>query len=703
MKTYLTALQIADMCLPEMPATERGIRKVADRECWPSRKREGRGGGREYCAVALLKALPSHASVALLTRLTSAEPSSPSLPVTANSSVPAVARDLATMADWQRRCADARALILVEVDRRAALVGVDRAIHSLVADAQQNALRADLAECLPLANARGGRSGNRTLSYRTVYRWRSQHQTDGWAALLPADGAREQAVPEWAGSLLKLYRVPTRRSLAAILDDLPAALPEGVPMPSYGQARRFLDRMSVVDRERGRHGPNGLLKFKSHKRRSTAGLQPLSVVTADGHSFKADVAHPVHGQPFRPEVCAIQDTATRYVFGWGTGLAESTAVVMDAIRSGVEQLGLFDIFYTDNGSGFVNDALTNEVTGFLTRLHATPATARPGRAQSRGKIERLQATLWKRAARELPGYNARDMDNEARRKVKKIVAAEIKQRGTSRFLLSWQDFLTFCEEKVKEYNNRPHRSLPKHRDPVTGKMRHMSPAEALDKARADGWEPQALPAEVLADLWRPYELRTTRRGEVRLPWGTYFSEALVPFGGEQVRVGYDIHDGSKAWVRTRDDGRLICVAVRDGNVIPEQPMSKIEHAREKRTAGRLKLIEQHRADILAESGPSLIEHRPEPPLSPSVMRHQVEIEAELLAPLQPQSRQMQCVVDIDGPITRFRRALEVERRLEAGEFIEAEEAEWVRIYQQGPEYRARRGMYEDFGESALEA
>jgi putative transposase len=329
----------------------------------------------------------------------------------------------------------------------------------------------------------------------------------------------------------------------------------------------------------------------------------------------------------------------------------------------------------------------------------------PGRAQARGKIERLQATLWKNAARELVTYNGRDMDREARHRLRKMVALDLRERGNSRLLLSWEDFLAFCEEKVAAYNNRPHRSLPKIRDAETGKVRHMSPAEALAHARAEGWEPETLPAEVMADLWRPYEVRTTSRGEVRLPWGTYFHEALVPFGGDQVRVGYDIADGSRAWVRTLDDDRLICIALRDGNVIPEQPASKIEHARQRRAVGRLKLLDKHKADVIAESGPALIEQSAEMPLSPAVARHQAEIEAELLAPGTTQKETAR-VFDIDGPngsYARCRRALDIEARIGSGASVDADEADWHRIYSQTPEYRALRAMYEDFGEAALEA
>lgn len=48
MKEWLTALEIAELKLENLPGTERSIRRIADKEHWESRPREGRGGGREY-------------------------------------------------------------------------------------------------------------------------------------------------------------------------------------------------------------------------------------------------------------------------------------------------------------------------------------------------------------------------------------------------------------------------------------------------------------------------------------------------------------------------------------------------------------------------------------------------------------------------------------------------------------------------------
>lgn len=420
---------------------------------------------------------------------------------------------------------------------------------------------------------------------------------------------------------------------------------------------------------------------------------PFDIVSSDGHCFKADVAHPVHGRPFRPEVCAVIDIATRYVSGWSAGLAESSHVVMDAIRVSVERHGQFAGFYTDNGSGFVGELMTAEVTGLLGRIGATPVNSIAGRAQSRGKVERLQGSLWKRAARMLPTYSGRDMDNEARRRVVKIVEADIKRVGASPLMMSWADFLTWAGEQVDAYNNRPHSSLPKVRDPQNGKLRHQTPAEALEAYRTQGWEPTTVDAEVLKDLFRPQLLRTVSRGEVSLPWGRYFSAELEPFGGERLRVGYDIHDGSRVWVRTMDD-RLICIAKRDGNVVPEMPASKVEHMRRERETRRVALKEQQIALIRAENGPALLEMPVV--MSMAAVRMQAELEAEFARAEQiPAAAQAVRVSEAGIPLDpdqRFAFWHEVDAAIAAGDPVSERIRRWHVDYPTLSEFRARSDL-----------
>ena len=56
---------------------------------------------------------------------------------------------------------------------------------------------------------------------------------------------------------------------------------------------------------------------------------------------------------------------------------------------------------------------------------------------------------------------------------------------------------------------------------------------------------------------------------------------------------------------------------------------------------------------------------------------------------------------VETPKERFSRALQLERRLEAGEPVTADQQRWLSIYQTQPEYAAERGMWEDFGDRYL--
>ncbi|MCA1971826.1 MAG: Mu transposase C-terminal domain-containing protein, partial [Caenispirillum sp.] len=550
-----------------------------------------------------------------------------------------------------------------------------------------------LQELVPVANARAGGNGARTLSERTLKRWRSDFAAGGPAALVPADTRAPTAPAGWEKLFLRLYRIPSKPSIRETMEQLAKRLPEGVDMPSYEQVRRFLGGLGAVERNRGRMGSGALLALKGHKRRSTAGLRPMQVVTADGHNLKMAVAHPVHGRPFTPEVVTMLDSATRRIVGWSTGIAEASHVTLDALRRTVELNGTFDLFYTDNGSGFVSDVMDGEVLGHLARLDITHDLATPGRAQARGKIERLQA-MWKRAARRIVTYRGHDMDQEALIRINRRIDKAIKQTGKSDWLMPWDTFMAWAQAAVDDYNARPHSKLPRIIDPITGKSRGMSPDEAWQKHLDDGWQPHMEPPAALEDMFRPYEERTVIRCEVSLPWGRYFSRDLEHWHKERVRVGYDVHDGSRVWVRTLDDGRLIAVAERDGNVIPEAPASKLEHAAQQRAKGQIKRLDRYRDEALAALPNRLSGERPAPEPAPQerlMISQSVErLKAEMSAPAPAQSQPQ-------TPKDRYRKALAVQAAREAGRPVDAADLQWLERYQKQSEFRVQQELHQDFG------
>jgi hypothetical protein len=243
----------------------------------------------------------------------------------------------------------------------------------------------------------------------------------------------------------------------------------------------------------------------------------------------------------------------------------------------------------------------------LARLGVAREFSLPRNSQARGVIERFNRALVAEAKR-LPTYLGADMDGDARNLVHKATRAEMREVGTSRLLMAWSDFLDFVAGAIDAYNARPHRALARGQ---------ISPAEAWQAELERGFDPMLPHQDEADDLFRPYEIRTTRRGELALFGHRYFSPALQHLHGETVAVGYDIHDPKKVWVRDADE-RLVAVAELDANRQPYFPVARIEQAREQRARGRLKRLEaKFKAAIAELDGPPVIERRadPEPPIA----------------------------------------------------------------------------------------
>lgn len=608
----------------------------ANREAWPFEESAVRGGKKR---LYQLSNLPKNIREAILHHNVKNTQSSEvatishtDIAIVKTNTVLAPSHELK---DWQRKAAEARSAIIGEIKRLSGAAGTEKAIQAVIALAANNELPEQLQRLVPVANVKAGKHGKRTLSRTSIFRWMREAE-QGFAALAPKNNA-EMKVPVWAPPLLSLYQQPQKPTLKKCLDDL--MLPEGVSAPSYWAAQRFIDKMSKLDLARGRMLPRELKNVRAFVRRDTSQMWPGDAYTADGHTFDAEIAHPKHGKSFRPEITSVLDIATRKCTGWSVDLAESTWSVLDALRCSVEICGIPSIFYVDNGSGFKNELMSDEATGFMARLGISLTHSLPYNSQARGIIERSHQTLWVAGAKELPTYMGAAMDREAKQAAFKITRRDINAVGTSRLLMPWHEFVRWCKGTVDAYNNRPHRSLPKVADPVTGKTRHQTPNEAWAAAMAQGWEPMMLADNEAADLFRPYKIGKTHRAEVRLFGNIYFNKALEHYHGEQVRIGYDIRDAERVWVRDME-GRLICVAEFEANKTAYFPVSQQQAADEKRAAGRIKRA-QAKIDEAEEelNSPQVIEFN-SPVLVPEAALPQQKITVgvpQIIAPQLPEN------------------------------------------------------------------
>ncbi|UXZ55798.1 Mu transposase C-terminal domain-containing protein [Halomonas sp. 7T] len=563
--------------LPGMPGTVQGVKAKANAQRWEAQKRMGRGGGYEYAFAVL----PTETQNALL--LAQADNAAPTPVSTVAPQQEEQRPGQLQLTDAQRQVMTARVAFVREIERMSKMVSQQRAIETLVAHAQADDLTPYLKQRVVLANDR--KTETRTLSERTLKRWIADFRKHGERGLAPKRRQADMSMPVWAGDFLKRYQKPQKPSVEAAYQLLVEQTPP--PHPSIHQVRRWLAKLSPEARERGRMGAHELKALQPFKRRKTDDLWPNDVWVADGHTFDAEVINPLTGQAFRPEITLIIDWATRRIVGFALNLAESTVATLDALRDAVSRVGMFNLFYVDNGSGFDN-ATVYEV---VDRLGGTITHSLPYNSQARGVIERPHKTILVRLAKTMDSYIGADMDKEAATKAHKLSRRDIKQGLKPALIPTFQEFFDRLNDALDVYNHRSHKGLPKVRDLDSGKLRHQSPMEAWKSAEAEGFEALTAPSDVVASLMRPQEVRKTNRGEVRINGGLYFLDALRDMHGEEIRVAWDYRDTGSVGVYTLE-GEHLGDAILDGNATPAMPATMIQRAAEKREKGQLNRLVQ---------------------------------------------------------------------------------------------------------------
>lgn len=609
MTTWLTARELAGM--PGMPGTEFRTREKLAKLQIPQHPRAGRGGGSEYDCSAL----PAETRQALMLDQIAqagaviagtAEASIAVLPALTQQPTPSTALSTAVLARRppslpERACADARLILVDQVLNLAQFNGTTKACQLLALQLASGECSADLKAAARTANQRARTDA---VGERTLFRWLSQYQAEGWKGLLPAPAAQERvaALDEDVAAVLGCYHSKDARfrilSNAAKHVTKQLGREYDTWTALYGRARRALAKVDNVALIKSRHSGSERAARLPFKRRNTGVLKPLDVCLVDGHTFKAKVRHPDHGAPFAPEVTLVIDAATRMVCGWSTSLSESTIAVGDAMRHAVGNVGVFAIIYSDNGGGERAKAFDCPVDGIIKRMGGDHRLGIPGHPQGHGLIERSWRTHMINVARQFPTFQGGDVDDGARRKVVAELAKE--QRALKRAentgevialspkCPSWQQFVDAVDAGIAEYNTQHrHRSLPKRAD---GKR--MTPAEAW----ASMFDPELhvpMDRRELRETFMPSVLRTAQRGEVVLFNQHYQAPELMGrnVAGKEVSVRYDIHDPNFVMVYTTD-GDFVCEAKWNASSIDFFPKAVIEKAREKRVRATVKRREQ---------------------------------------------------------------------------------------------------------------
>lgn len=458
-------------------------------------------------------------------------------------------------------------------------VSVDRAIKSFQAAAEAGELPTFVAKQLSLVTRKGRPAPGRN----TFYEWLGAYEEEGRVGLLPEhQGNRRKASDaSWWGPALEHFNQPSKPDIAAVHRRLVEV--EGFAC-TYEQVRAYLNSVPAMV---GRHSPARLgknlyrLTEKAFVRRSTENALPGDVYVADGYRADVYIAHPVTGDLFRPELTVSMDMRSRFIPAWRADEHEGTVAVQNMWAEAFARWNHVPPFlYVDNGSGYKNFLMDDEVCGFYQRAGVQQIIhAIPGNPHGKGWIERFFRTmkddflrLWQPAF-----YCGHEMADEVRQHiVGEVKAGRLSPPSLAQFTEAFNAWLD-------RYHARPH-------------------PEDASVTRAQVWAGLVPipPHATERELKRQAVVLTVRKASVKHGKREYGHPDLHSWNHQKVVLEYDLMDCAIGVIRSMD-GRWICDA-RLIQTIDSVPVSRLEEKRQLRAADAIKRLEKKMDEQKARAG-----------------------------------------------------------------------------------------------------
>ena len=600
--------------LPGMPGTDRGVKKSALKNLYVSRTKE-RGKGDEYA----LRSLPEATRHYILSLAVNAEPMA--LVAKVATVAKAVSQSMITLpavavavrgqirkfkgedqlTDKDRATRDASLLLCraVEAAQAATKCTMRRACDALSERLCSGEARTDLLAAAQATYVKprkdghplGGISAQTSRLYRMMgFFEKGRMAGDVGQYLVPGKREKEGHNPVHVAAFLRFYCKPSRPPVSEVYREmLPFLAERGLAAPSYSVVCRIEKSLPVTVKYRGRVTGSEWRGLKTYIERDVSMFHSNDIWVGDGHSFKAKVAHPIHGQPYTPEITFLIDWVSRKIVGWSVALSESTVAVSDAFRY-AQQLTRARplVYYSDNGSGQTGKMIDHPIAGTLARQGIAHETGIPGNPQARGIIERIWQITLIALARTYPTCTWKGADdNTTNKKLKALNKKDFGGVALPPFLQLLDD----VAECVNHYNlHHEHRELG-------GNTPEDQYQERLDR---DSIVFGPSDTEINA-LWLPETIRKPQRGIVSLFGNEYCKRDLVNVlpAGSKVRVRYDLHNADSVQLLTME-GLYLGEAKWNGHKVAASPVPEIERLRAVRASGKVKRGEKIIAEAQAE-------------------------------------------------------------------------------------------------------
>lgn len=689
MREWWTAKELADLKLPGLPATERGVQTKAAAEGWKSRPRAGRGGGTEYH----LSALPSPAQVALTLAMQKAP--APAEAAAEGADQPSRDQLWAWYAEAPQAKKDAAKKRLEVLD----------ALETLY---RKGGMTRDVAAA-HIAQHYG-------VSKASIYNWlkltHGRDRADWLPALAPRHAGSVERV-ECCGEAWDFIRSAYLRDSEPPFADCYAELkraaePRGWVYPSE---RTLLRRLQAAVHPAVvtlcRKGAQAAARMYPAQERDRSHFTAMEAVNADGHVFDVMVKSKDGKRIVRPIIIGFQDLFSGMIVAWRLTETENSWDVRLTIGDMVETYGIPKAVWLDNGRAFASKWLTGgtptrfrfavrdeDPVGILTQLigpeniHWT--TPYHGQAKP---IERA----WKDLASDISRSAFCDGAYTGPNPMEKP------ENYASR-ALKWDDFEAFVASQINEHNDRTGRKAKN----CAGRSFRETFNESYEK------HPVRKVTEEQRRLWLLAAegiQASSRDGSLKLMGNRYFAEFLHLHMGEKVAARFDpdyLHDGLHVYTM---DGRYLGHAPVVEPVGFDDADKAREHARAKRQWLRgVKLQRDAEVRMSAAKVAELIPLNLGPVAPPeakvvALARPVLDLKQTVKAePLSAAAAEKHAALVVefgraptpakDEKTIRLERAARIAADLAAGRAVDEAEAQWMEGYRQTPEWRAHQQMQE---------
>jgi len=456
-------------------------------------------------------------------------------------------------------------------------VSQNNAVSLLLERGEAGQLSAHFANALT-GSAKAGRVAP---SRSAICEWCALHREGGVTALLPDHKGRVVEAAGWWGPALEYFNQPSKPDMSAVHRRLYEV--DGFAV-TYEQVRSYLTGVPAMY---GRNSPARIgknlyrLTEKAFIKRTTQNALPGDVYVADGYRVDVYLAHPLTADIWRAELTVAIDMRSTVCVHWRADDHEGTYAVQNMWAECFARHNHVPPFlYVDNGSGYKNKLMSDELTGFYARagiqqiIHAIP-----GNPHGKGWVERFFRNmkddflkLWKPQF-----YCGDDMADEAlNHTVREIKAGRL-------MLPSLAEFTDAFNAWLIRYHQRPH-------------------PEDKSVTRAELWAGLAPipPHASVLELKRQAATLGVRRARITHQKRIYTHPDLHAFNGKDAVLEYDLMDDRIGVVRTLE-GRWICDAHLVSAIDAIAP-NRLEEKRQNRAADAVKRLEKKIDEQKARAG-----------------------------------------------------------------------------------------------------